>query len=119
MVGDLNRAGYLVCVVTNQSPIQRGLWGPENLASIHRELQVLLLEADSDARIHLFITCPHVHEERCACRKPSPGMLLLGHKLLRGKETLERSVGPHVFTALNDRRWTGGAPSPLHLTRMT
>ena len=115
VVGDLNRAGYLVCVVTNQSPIQRGLWGPENLALIHRELQVLLLEADSDACIHLFITCPHVHEERCACRKPSPGMLTLGHKLLRGKGTLERSwtARPHrIERPVVD--WWGSKPSPPH-----
>ena len=118
VVGDLNRAGYLVCVVTNQSPIQRGLWGPENLALIHRELQVLLLEADSDACIHLFITCPHVHEERCACRKPSPGMLLLGLNCFGGRKRL-KAVGPHVFTALIDRWWTGGAPSPPPLTQGT
>ena len=115
VVGELNRSGFLVCVVTNQSPIQRGLWGPENLVPIHREVQRLLLEEDPDARIHLFITCPHRHDERCACRKPSPGMLLLGHRILRCVERYEGDWSPRPH-ALEQHvvNWSGEKPHPPH-----
>lgn len=115
VVGELNRSGFLVCVVTNQSPIQRGLWGPENLVPIHREVQRLLLEEDPDARIHLFITCPHRHDERCACRKPSPGMLLLGHRILRCVERYEGDWSPRPH-ALEQPvvDWWGEKPHPPH-----
>ena len=82
-IASLRRAGYLVCVVTNQSPIARGLWGAERLVSIHRSLQSKLLEVNPDAHVDAFITCPHRFEDRCGCRKPSPAMLLLGHQRLR------------------------------------
>ena len=37
-VGMLKRAGFRICVVTNQSPIGRGIWGHDVLSSIHRKL---------------------------------------------------------------------------------
>ncbi|MEC8520328.1 MAG: HAD-IIIA family hydrolase [Candidatus Thermoplasmatota archaeon] len=85
-IAELNAAGYVVCVVTNQSPIARGLWGPATLESIHREVQTQLHAVDSRATVHAFITCPHRHEDRCPCRKPAPGMLFLGHNVLRGTD---------------------------------
>jgi len=82
-IGAFKRDGYLVCIVTNQSPLSRGLWGPTQLEAIHRSLQSKLLDEDANARIDAFITCPHRFEDRCSCRKPSPNMLHLGHRLLR------------------------------------
>lgn len=82
-IASLRHAGYLVCIVTNQSPIARGLWGAERLESIHRSLQSKLLEVNPDAHVDAFITCPHRFEDRCGCRKPSPAMLFLGHQRLR------------------------------------
>jgi len=115
MVGELNRSGYLTCVVTNQSPIQRGLWGPDNLVPIHRELQRLLLDEDPDAYIHLFITCPHRHEERCACRKPSSGMLILGHRLLRVDEQEVVDWRPRLHALERPVvDWWGAKPNSPH-----
>lgn len=82
-VGALKRAGYLVCVVTNQSPVMRGLWGLDRLEQIHTSLQEQLLAEDSGALLDAVITCPHRRRDNCGCRKPQPGMLALGHRLLR------------------------------------
>ncbi len=45
-VGSLRRSGFRVCVVTNQSPIGRGLWGDARLGQIHSALQERLYEED-------------------------------------------------------------------------
>jgi histidinol-phosphate phosphatase family protein len=85
-IGDLRRAGYRVCVVTNQSPIMRGLWGVEEIHEIHDALRQMFLQIDSDAHLDAVLVCPHRHRDRCNCRKPMPGMLRLGERLLRGHE---------------------------------
>jgi len=71
-------AGFAVVLVTNQSAVARGLLSEAGLAEIHRRLRRLLQRngAELDGIYH----CPHHPEhglpERCACRKPRPGLLL-------------------------------------------
>tara|TARA_B100000459_G_scaffold58523_1_gene31729 strand:+ start:522 stop:1196 length:675 start_codon:yes stop_codon:yes gene_type:complete len=84
-VGDLRRLGFRTCIVTNQSPIMRGLWDENQLFLIHEKLRQLFLESDADAHFDMIITCPHRNRDNCSCRKPKPGMLQLGSKLLRSK----------------------------------
>ena len=83
-VGELRRAGYRICVVTNQSPIMRGLWDEHRLHAIHNHMRHVFLEADEDAHFDMILACPHRHRDRCKCRKPMPGMLRFGEKVLRG-----------------------------------
>jgi len=82
-VGDLRRLGFRTCIVTNQSPIMRRLWDENQLFLIHQKLRELFLECDEDAHFDMIITCPHRNRDNCSCRKPNPGMLSLGSKLLR------------------------------------
>tara|TARA_B100000459_G_scaffold146117_1_gene111654 strand:+ start:954 stop:1622 length:669 start_codon:yes stop_codon:yes gene_type:complete len=84
-VGELRRAGYMICVVTNQSPIMRGLWDEHRLHTIHNHMRSVFLEHDKDAHFDMILACPHRHRDRCKCRKPMPGMLRFGEKVLRGK----------------------------------
>ena len=84
-VGDLRRLGFRTCIVTNQSPIMRGLWDENQLFVIHERLRQLFLEYDKDAHFDMIITCPHRNRDNCSCRKPNPGMLQLGSELLRKK----------------------------------
>jgi D-glycero-D-manno-heptose 1,7-bisphosphate phosphatase len=77
----LNRAGYLVLVVTNQSGVARGYFGLEEVERLHRHIAALLVE--HGARIDGFYVCPHhptagqgVWRRSCACRKGEPGLLL-------------------------------------------
>src|SRR5262245_56730035 len=77
----LNRAAWVIVVVTNQSGVARGLFTEADVAAVHAHLAELL--HGYGARIDAFQYCPHhpeadVAEYRalCACRKPQAGMLL-------------------------------------------
>jgi D-glycero-D-manno-heptose 1,7-bisphosphate phosphatase len=69
----LRELGLGVVVVTNQSPIGRGLLTEQRLGDIHDRLRDLL--ADEGASIDGFEYCPHTPEDRCACRKPGTEMV--------------------------------------------
>jgi D-glycero-D-manno-heptose 1,7-bisphosphate phosphatase len=76
----LNRAGFLVCVTTNQSGIGRGLYSEADVLQIHARMTDALVT--SDARIDAWFYCPHHPEaavealrQVCECRKPSTGMI--------------------------------------------
>ena len=83
----LRDAGFLLCVVTNQSAIERGHWDDERLHLIHDRLDDLLKH--EDAQPDLVLACPHVPWGGCDCRKPEPGMLGLGARLLRSRGGFE------------------------------
>ncbi len=70
----LNRANYLVIVVTNQRCVAKGLLTAESLEDIHLKMTTHL--AAAGARLDAIYYCPHGSDQPCACRKPSPGMLL-------------------------------------------
>ena len=80
----LREAGFLLCVVTNQSAVDRGHWGEERLHQIHDRLHDVLKE--DDAQPDLILSCPHLPWARCGCRKPGTGMLELGSHLLRSSD---------------------------------
>ena len=69
----LREAGHVLVVITNQRGIGRGLMSEEDLAEIHRRMQIELVRANAgvDAILH----CPHDQGEGCRCRKPGPGMI--------------------------------------------
>jgi D-glycero-D-manno-heptose 1,7-bisphosphate phosphatase len=80
-VAHLNRAGYLVFVVTNQSGVARGFYREEDVEALHAEMNRQLEKAGG--RIDAFSYCPHHPEAQdpryrvaCDCRKPEPGMIL-------------------------------------------
>jgi D-glycero-D-manno-heptose 1,7-bisphosphate phosphatase len=72
-IARLNRAGYLVLVVSNQRGIALGKYTAEDVGSIHRTLQATL--ATHHAHIDGFYFCPH-DKGQCDCRKPKPGLFL-------------------------------------------
>ena len=86
-VGDLRRAGYRICVVTNQSPINRGLWSSSNLSMIHDRMCQLLLQGDADAYLDLILHSPYAPWEGAWARKPFPGMLEAGRQLIDAAST--------------------------------
>lgn len=76
-----NQHGYMVCVVTNQSGIARGLYTEQDVVRLHAWMQQYCLA--HGAIIHGFAFCPHhptegqgEYKRHCDCRKPAPGMLL-------------------------------------------
>lgn len=70
----LNRAEYIVVVVTNQRCVARGVISVTDLEKIHCRMSDALLQAG--ARLDGVFYCPHDYKPSCSCRKPAPGMLL-------------------------------------------
>jgi D-glycero-D-manno-heptose 1,7-bisphosphate phosphatase len=69
----LRQAGLHLSVVTNQSGVGRGLMSLEQLAAVHARMQ-----ADASAHggaLDAVLFCPHAPQDRCACRKPAPGLI--------------------------------------------
>jgi len=76
----LNRAGYVVCVITNQGGIGLGLFDDAFVQMLHSSLDAEL--AASGAKIDGWYYCPHhpnatIAELKspCACRKPGRAMI--------------------------------------------
>ena len=81
-IAKLREMGFRICVVTNQSPIGRGLWGHDVLAQINDRLQDLLLEEDHGAQIDVILYSPYAPSENSWARKPNPGMLEAGRQII-------------------------------------
>lgn len=79
----LNRAGFAVVVVSNQSGVARGKVTEEQLGEIHERLREMLLE--QGAKLDAIYYCPYLdgpaavierYRKDSELRKPNPGMLL-------------------------------------------
>ncbi len=71
-IATLNRAGYCVLVVSNQSGIARGLYDLKTLQRIHDKLHRCLAEVGG--KIEEIFFCPHHPDDHCLCRKPKTGL---------------------------------------------
>ena len=67
-VDQLQTAGYLLIVVTNQPDVARGRQTVAVVEAMHEQLR-------SGLTINDIITCFHDDADACECRKPKPGML--------------------------------------------
>ena len=84
----LQKAGFLLVVVTNQSGVARGYYTLHNVETLHIYMQQLLQEFGVD--VSGIYVCPH-HPDgvkggpfslSCDCRKGRPGLLLKAAKEL-------------------------------------
>jgi len=73
-IARMSRAGYRICVATNQSGVARGLLTEDELMEMHHRL-CSLVEAEGGVVDGVFY-CPHGPDDGCQCRKPAPGLLL-------------------------------------------
>lgn len=73
-VAELNRAGFLVFVVTNQGGVGLGYMTAGDLAGIHEKLAQEV--AGAGGHFTEMMACTHRPKSGCSCRKPKPGMLL-------------------------------------------
>lgn len=72
-IAKLYQAGYRIVVATNQSGVGRGLFEMDTLNAIHDKMHKAVIQAGG--RLDAIFFCPHTNEDKCACRKPKPGML--------------------------------------------
>jgi D-glycero-D-manno-heptose 1,7-bisphosphate phosphatase len=64
----LRRAGYRLIVATNQPDIARGTTTSAAVARLNQQLRAAL-------PVDAIEVCEHDTADRCACRKPAPGLL--------------------------------------------
>ena len=83
----LNKSGYKVVVITNQSGVARGFFNEIFVRKVHEEMARRL--SKSNAYVDRWYYCPHHPTEgkgeyrvECSCRKPSRGMVDLAIKEL-------------------------------------
>lgn len=90
----LKKAGFVLICVTNQPDVARGTRTPENVQAMNDKVWgALPLDA-------LYV-CLHDTKDRCACRKPQPGMLLRGMR--------DFGIDPAVSFMIGDRASDVGA----------
>jgi D-glycero-D-manno-heptose 1,7-bisphosphate phosphatase len=65
----LKKLGFLLLVVTNQPDVARGTQTMAAVDAIHGAMRESL-------PLDGFLVCGHDDTDRCACRKPAPGLLL-------------------------------------------
>ena len=65
----LRSHGFLLIVVTNQPDVARGWVSRDAVDEVNKKIHVLL-------QVHDLKACFHTDNDKCACRKPRPGMLL-------------------------------------------
>lgn len=68
----LNRNGYQVVVISNQSGIARGLFDLAALEAIHAKMRQMTTDAGGEIEAIYF--CPHGPHDVCDCRKPKDGL---------------------------------------------
>jgi histidinol-phosphate phosphatase family protein len=69
-VDRLRAAGVRLAVVSNQSGIARGLVTREQVGAVNARVEREL------GPLGPWLVCPHAPDDGCACRKPSPGLVL-------------------------------------------
>ena len=70
----LAQTDYAIVVISNQSPIGRGLVQQKTIEIINARMQAEIER--QGGRVDAVYYCPHAPSENCNCRKPAPGMLL-------------------------------------------
>lgn len=71
-IAKLSKAGYTICIATNQSGLARGYFSEDTLSAMHAKMERLVQHAGG--KIHSIQYCPHGPNDDCTCRKPLPGM---------------------------------------------
>jgi HAD superfamily hydrolase (TIGR01662 family) len=107
----LRARGIRLAIVSNQSGIGRGRLSTGQAEAVMQRTVDLLGPFD-DVR-----WCPHVDADRCACRKPAPGLLLAAAEAL-GVDPLRCAVIGDIGTDVDAAR-AAGMRSVLVPTRVT
>ncbi len=69
---------FITIIITNQSVINRNMVSSDGLEYIHSMMKSTF--KSGGAEIKDIFYCPHIPEDRCDCRKPEPGLILMAQK---------------------------------------
>ena len=95
-IAQLNHAGYIVVIATNQSGIARGYFDITTLNAMHEKMHLSVNQAGG--HIDGIFFCPHAPADKCNCRKPMPGLLF---QIARRFSTSLENV-PFIGDSLSD-----------------
>lgn len=70
---ELQDAGYLLFMITNQSGIGRGFFTVDQMHEVHNQMIKDL--SKHSITLSGIEFCPHSPEDKCECRKPHPKMI--------------------------------------------
>jgi HAD superfamily hydrolase (TIGR01662 family) len=65
----VRQAGIPIVVISNQSGVGRGFISAASVTAVNERIEKILGPFDA------WLVCPHVDADRCACRKPQPGLI--------------------------------------------
>lgn len=97
---DLQRQGFALVVLTNQSGVARRYFTLDAVAAVHARLAEML--AAEGVTLDAVYICPHGPADACDCRKPLPGMALkaaddlgldLGRSVMIGDKAADLGLG--------------------------
>lgn len=119
----LKDAGWLLIVVTNQPDVARGTVTVEEVDAINARLSELL-------PLDEILVCFHDDLDRCACRKPQPGLLFdatqrwdidLSSSVIVGDRASDVEAGRRAGcrTVLLDRAYSGSADPDAQFREMS
>lgn len=126
-VAEVNSAGLLAVVVSNQKGVAQGRLAWADLLA-RRDAAANFFDQHG-AHVDAWYFCPHDAPDACSCRKPQPGMLLAASRELdidlnssavigdRDDRDIAagRAVGVLTALVLRDEKSTrGGIPPDLH-----
>ncbi len=101
-----------IVIITNQSPIGRGLVTAAVSDTINAYVRQQIVQAGG--RLDGLYVCPHTPLAGCACRKPQPGLLLDAQAALGLDAAASVMIGDAVTDVLAGQR--AGAQAMLVLT---
>ena len=73
----LNKNGYKIIIITNQSGIARGYFSESDYNSLNKYM--LSMFQEKGVKISGVYHCPHLYQN-CICRKPNPGLFFRAAK---------------------------------------
>lgn len=86
--------GFLVCIVTNQAGIAKGLYTIDDLNKLNKYMEKEF--SNRGIKISGNYFCPHHPDDNCDCRKPKPGLILKALKDLNGDPNLSYLIGDKI-----------------------
>src|SRR4051794_17995504 len=69
----VQKLGFKLIVVSNQSGLARGYFSTSDLQNVHRAFKKKLVA--KGIRLSGIYFCPHLPTAGCSCRKPKPGLV--------------------------------------------